>query len=208
MKNMFYKKWWFWVVIILIILALPSAFKAIQLYVYDPSPEPRPEDFYVRRDELFTGLTPAPKEEVEISKTADGKIFVDAKKDGYTLTLDPELGVYTRELEKGLVYISDKNGCRVSVTKAKGENVMDQFEENKKEYESDPWSEVELYEINKLDYQPQEAYLITYKHKVFEVQNKIHIQGNDGFISLGQNMSYSKCDLLMKVLEGFNFKDV
>jgi len=197
-----------WIIIILALLAAPSAVKIFQLYIYDPSPEPKPEDFYVRMDDpLFTGLAPAPKEEVEISKTDDGKIFVDAKKDGYTLTLPPELDVYTREIEKGLVYISNKDGCNVSVAKSPDEDVMTEFKKYKQEYESDPMSEVVKYEIEPLEDETRKAYIITYEHEAFGVQHSIEIQGNNKVISLGQNGPYPECTLLMDVFKGFNFRD-
>jgi len=197
------------IIIILALLAAPSAVKIFQLYIYDLSPEPKPEDFYVRMDDpLFTGLAPAPKEDVEISKTDDGKIFVDAKKDGYTLTLNPELDVYTREIEKGLVYISNKDGCNVAVAKTPGENVMTAFKKDKQEYESDPMSEVVRYEIKPLEYNTKEVYIITYEHEAFGVQHSIWIQGNDGIYSISQSgIPYPECNLLMDVLDGFNFRD-
>ena len=207
MKKQFYKKPLFWIITILVLLVTPSAIKIFQLYVYDYSPEPKVEDFYLRRDVLFTGLEPAPKEEVEISKTSDGKIFVDAKKDGYTLTLEPQLDVYTRELERGLVYISDKDGCRVSVAKSVGENIMEQFEKDKKEYESDPWSEVVRYEIEPLQNDSQEAYITIYEHEGFGVQHSIYIQGNNESFSISQVGRYPECKLMMETFEGFNFRN-
>ena len=129
MKKQFYKKPSFWIIFILILFITPSILKIFQLYIYNYSPEPKPEDFYVRMDDpLFTGLEPTSKEDVEISRTDDGQIFVDAKKDGYTLTLNPELDVYTREIEEGLVYISNKDGCNISVAKSEGLKVMTHFE--------------------------------------------------------------------------------
>lgn len=210
MKKPFYKKPLFWIILILILFITPSVLKIFQLYVYDYSPEPKPEDFYVRMDNpLFTGIEPALREEVEISKTHDGKIFVDEKKDGYTLVLDPELDVYTRELERGLVYISNKDGCNVVVAKSLDENVMVEFEKDKKEYVSDPWAEVERFKIEQLENNSMEVYIIFYKHKAFDIQHSIWIQGDDGIYSISQSgISYPDCKLFMEVFDGFNFKDI
>lgn len=209
MKKRLQKRFIIGVIIILALLVAPSAVKIFQLYVYDPSPEPRPEDFYVRMDDpLFTGLAPAPVEDVEISKTDGGKLFVDAKKDGYTLTLPPELDVYTREMEEGLVYISNKDGCNVIVVKSVGENVMEQFEKQKKEYESDTWSEVIRYEIEPLEDESMEVYIETYEHEAFGVQHSIYIQGNNEAFFIGQSgMPYPECSLLTDVFDGFNFRN-
>jgi hypothetical protein len=208
MQKKLQKRFIVGIIIFLALLAFPSAIKIFQLYIYSPSPEPKPEDFYVRMDDpLFTGVAPAPKEDVEISKTSDGKIFVDAKKDGYTLTLNPDLDVYTSELEKGLVNIDDKTGCNVAVAKSPNENIMTEFNKEKKEYESDPYSEVVRYDIEPLKNTDKEAYMTTEEHEVFGIQNAVWVQGNDGFYSVTQSgMAYPQCKLLMEVLDGFNFR--
>jgi hypothetical protein len=153
-------------------------------------------------------LKPMPKEDLEV-RMENGKQIVDAKKDGYELLLDPELIVFTREIESGRVMIYKGDNCEVDVSKFENtENmtVQEWFQEDKA---GEVFAETLLikdYHIEKITNTPLDAYYRVMESEEFGVEKSILIQGKDGIYSISESNADKKCLPIEEILKDFHFK--
>lgn len=205
MKKTFFKKPLFWILIVLALLATPTAIKVFELYVYSPQTEPAPEDFYVRSDDPpFTGMTPAPKEDVEVYKNNEGKTVVEAHKDGYKLVLDPNLHVYTREIEGGSVHVSNDDGCQAVISKAPFKTAKESHDYSINKIIEGGALELLSDSLEKIGSTDLNAYLETQETDGFGVEKGIIVEANG--ITYSISNAPHDCTLRDQILAGFSLE--
>ncbi len=161
-----------------------------------------------RTNEPQFHIKPMPKEDLEV-RMKNGKQIVDAKKDGYQLTLDPSLRVFTREIESGRVMIYKGDSCEVDVSKfnnSENITIKEWYEKDKAWQEFTETLVIKGYHIEKIPTAQVEAYYRIMENEPFGLEKSILIQGKSGIYSISESNEDHKCLPIEDILKSFEFK--